>query len=333
MLAYFLSEIEVRVRFIRTSGLVTGEAAKLLDEIDTGLRDLRRRLPTVTAADSPAAEEARPSDAQDDAWNQAYKLERLLALAEPAANLPSEIRRRLDQTREEGIASATRLRAAFDSTAALLIDTASAPPKLKEGAEPILRGLLLETLEELHWASQRKFASRPIQKKATRVIAGFGLLSCVLFVVPYVCIGATHGRVADKAVIPVAAWLPLYTAAAAGFFGAMFSRLMSLQANMNTLSLGALGEAKSVLAIFFRGSVGVTGALFAYFFFLSGIMGGSLLPDFDKMTVEGRSGLPVPNTQLALLAVWSFLAGFSERLVPNILQKTETRLMEVQVRR
>jgi hypothetical protein len=33
----------------------------------------------------------------------------------------------------------------------------------------------------------------------------------------------------------------------------------------------------------------------------------------------------LPSQQLALLATWCFLAGFSERLVPSILSSTEQR--------
>ena len=39
-----------------------------------------------------------------------------------------------------------------------------------------------------------------------------------------------------------------------------------------------------------------------------------------------------PNAQLALVVVWSFLAGFSERLVPSILKSTETTLGQVSAR-
>jgi hypothetical protein len=33
----------------------------------------------------------------------------------------------------------------------------------------------------------------------------------------------------------------------------------------------------------------------------------------------------VPRKDLALLIIWCFIAGFSEKLVPSILEKTESR--------
>jgi hypothetical protein len=58
---------------------------------------------------------------------------------------------------------------------------------------------------------------------------------------------------------------------------------------------------------------------------------GPLPPAQAGNTAAQGSGLAslrlvLPNTALALLAIWCFLAGFSERLVPSILTSTEQRL-------
>ena len=79
------------------------------------------------------------------------------------------------------------------------------------------------------------------------------------------------------------------------------------------------------------------GALIVYFFLRSGIAAGALFPDFKDLRieyilvdVEKINAVPMsfvmPSSALALLTFWSFLAGFSERLVPGILSGTEQRL-------
>ena len=147
-------------------------------------------------------------------------------------------------------------------------------------------------LEGLHWAFQRKFYSRPIRKGATTRIVACGMLAFAGFVLPYVLL---YVRLWRGRANPTGGWgwLPLYSALAAGLFGALFSRLLYLQQNWDALTIGGLKDARDFISIFLRGCVGMTGAVIV---------------------------------SLALLVVWSFLAGFSERLVPSILKDTETSL-------
>src|SRR5262249_48208195 len=98
--------------------------------------------------------------------------------------------------------------------------------------------------------------------------------------------------------------------------------------------------AREFHSIFLRGVVGMCGAVVVFFFLRSGIVSGSLFPNFDELSVkEGKVLLLadktlgdesvrqiLPSPALALLAIWCFLAGFSERLVPSILSSTEKTL-------
>ena len=94
--------------------------------------------------------------------------------------------------------------------------------------------------------------------------------------------------------------------------------------------------------------VGIVGAIIIYFFVGTGLIDGDLVPDTTKLsfqpalidsttdpktgvtTLFGRPTLAamVPTQNLALLIIWSFLAGFSERLVPNLLTTTSERIEE-----
>jgi hypothetical protein len=330
MLNYFLTQIEVRLRWLaqRVAG----------DEFKKGILDLVSKDLTEFSGHLRSEGPVKP----DEAWNQAYRLERLLALAEPEDTLYIETQRRLEEAAEESVPSAARLRTAFTAATPHLIDTARSPPAVKPGGETPLRAMLLDILEETHWELQRKFHGHPIEKSATRRLVTMGLLACFLFVLPYIWLLSSK-----ESPLPLGrwAWLPLWTAVTAGLFGAMFSRLLYLQTNRNLLSLSAIKDARDVTGILLRGAVGITGAVIVYFFLQSGVIGGSLFPKFHEIGITQLSfmesspnvvptpnvvplRLILPNTQLALLVVWSFLAGFSERLVSSILQSTETSLRE-----
>lgn len=325
MLRYFVSELEVRVELIRPLVPADQQTAAVLATVTKGLAALAKSADT-------------PDWGIDQAWIEAYRLERLLAVIEPDATLLREVARRVDEAFDQRVPSAERLRTAFLD---LKRTIPSEPPPWQNGEAKQLRSMLLDVLEETHWALQRKFYSRPIQKSATRRLVVSGIAAFTLFILPYAWI-YLHTWWSDNGPPPVMAWsgLPLWTAATAGAFGAMFSRLIYLQYNWDNLSLGALKDAREFASVLLRAAVGMTGAVVVYFFLQSGAVQGSLFPKFNELGLEqlyyakaspdGSATVPLrlilPNVNLALLVVWSFLAGFSERLVPSVLQKTETSL-------
>lgn len=125
---------------------------------------------------------------------------------------------------------------------------------------------------------------------------------------------------------PFRSYPGLLIAMSAGFLGATFSMLIQSQRRVSEGSLEDLNVASSWHTLIVRGSVGLGGAVILYFFFESGLLEGSLWPNLEKLDfaeVEGAAGLRIPNQHWCLLVIWCFLAGFSETLVPTILQDTE----------
>jgi hypothetical protein len=325
MLGYFLSTLSVRALQIKPT--VSGDPVReaLFAELQTSLDTFSARF------------NASAAPANHGAWTEAYRLERVLALVEPPANLVAELKRQTAEAVDERIPAASRLIAAIEAALPIAVDTSQSPPTLRPGGETLLRSLLLQTLEELHWNSQRKFYARPIQKSATYRIVYLGIAAFLLFLFPY---GFIYAGIFAGREPALASWagLPLYTALTAGLFGAFFSRLLYLQQNWNAFTLGAIMDARDLTSILLRGCVGMTGAAIVYFFLQSGAMNGALFPKFgeigfDQVTFPKDAVLPIipirlffPNAALALLVVWCFIAGFSERLVPSILESTESTL-------
>jgi hypothetical protein len=122
----------------------------------------------------------------------------------------------------------------------------------------------------------------------------------------------------------------LYTAMSFGLLGAFFSRLTSLKFTTTGLTVEEAENRYSLISLSIRASVGTFGALLFYFLMRTGII-GAIAPDFNKFTYEMRpvqsvltdAEVLIPSKDWSLLVLYSFLAGFSEKLVPDSLSKVE----------
>lgn len=114
-----------------------------------------------------------------------------------------------------------------------------------------------------------------------------------------------------------------YTFAAllAGFMGACFSMLISLKSRIESITLQELDNLHSMHVILTRIITGVGAALVCYYFFRAELLSGTLFPDLSDKT-----RILVNSKTLFILIIWSFIAGFSEKLVPSILSKTEEQI-------
>lgn len=83
-----------------------------------------------------------------------------------------------------------------------------------------------------------------------------------------------------------------------------------------------------ILYLAWKAVVATVFAIIVNLIFISGVVSGSLFPSFSG-TSESYSSMvcwainvdPSTNSDMAKMLLWSFLAGFSEKLVPNMISK------------
>ena len=99
-----------------------------------------------------------------------------------------------------------------------------------------------------------------------------------------------------------------------GIIGAFFSRLVSFQSRADAFGFEQILNTFSTQVIVVRCATGMFGAMLFYFLMRSGLLDGTLfLKEGDPSVLS-----------FAKLLVWSFVAGWSERLVPETLERTES---------
>jgi len=311
MMQLYRSNLEVRLRSIEECSLQTEGQRKTFQIVSEMLK-----------AQCAARASGRGLD-----WDEIYKAERLIALLYNGPQLRQEIGARLQDLAAESPKDAESLRRDYEFLLKPAGETAAAPE------DSVLRMLLLRVMETLHWHAKQKYLSRPMQKKATKIVLCGVLLAFVLIIAPYVVLNSAGGQGLGK-------WwsvFALYTALTSGLMGAFFSRLIDAQRRGGTLTLDEVFLQRELTYTLLRAGVGVCGALIVYFFLRSEFVSGPLFPVFADVAIlyvdvdETKNhvvpmAFVMPSKALALLTFWCFLAGFSEALVPGILANAEKQL-------
>lgn len=297
------------------TGAEAEEVKALTDQFFVTLRSYAAALPPVQEAQprSPGRkkiEQLLNKPISEQTWSDAYQVEQLLVHEFAPSTVAQELQRRILEART---ALRPEIARYYQATGAAATDVENK------------RVLLLRLVNDLQWRYTVQEVGRAYNKEITRNVSHFfvGALGLILIAViamtlwPYLAPETLSGDVSD----PVGWLATVLMAGVAGGWGAMFSVLTGLRQRLDESSFDDLKLTRSTAVLLTRPLIGVGAALILFFFLESELLAGEAFPSLDEhASPRGK--------ELALLLVWCFIAGFSEKLVPNLLARTERRASE-----
>jgi hypothetical protein len=233
-------------------------------------------------------------------WTHAYAIEQLLVHLFDDDTLASELQ--------------VRVREAKDTLKPALADYYAAEAAKTPLSAEERRAVLSRLVNDLQWRYTVDEVKRGYTKEITLATGQLFILSLVVFA----------GSVLLTLAFPQLKQFDLrlvVPALLAGCWGAAFSMLSSLRDRLEASDLDALKVLRARWVLGSRVLIGAGAASVLYFFFVSGLVTGAAFPNL-KATTAPTAWLDM----FALLVVWCFVAGFSERLIPGLLARTEAKL-------
>jgi hypothetical protein len=254
-------------------------------------------------------------------WAIPNEIESLLTTLYPPAELDAEL--------ESALATADRI--AVPSREGLRKRLAAAITM--EDKQAVLATLLRDT--------HNRFAQRRSERVARKIVAdrmtllGFGLTTLIVGVFFLLGSGILTQAVGNDQLELLVKYNLLVTTFF-GFLGAYLSRLIAFQQNGALLSFDDLENGYSWHFLMVRLLVGGLSAVILHFVISGNLIGGELFPAPDGDNRGGFGDLwltygtgPMeysgPSANYAKLIVWCFIAGFSERFLPDHLSSLDAK--------
>lgn len=294
---------------------VLQEEKKLGNQVAKGLcatfKHVKQNLP-ADANPAIVAEIEELLGKESHEWEDFYLIERLLAEIYDPMSLDIELQRRLVDAEkmlpeENFLFYKNKL------------------GELNEDTDVLLkRTLLTRMLGDIQWRYTVKYAKR----SHGRVVRNRTAITFILSILPFLALVYSPGFFAGvSSALHIRLEFPMYIAILSGIWGASFSMLFNLKQRLDNSHLDDLRVLRTGGFIFSRLFIGVGAALILYFFLEAGLLSGQALPDLSAIDSANIGTRAADMKNFALLVIWSFLAGFSEKLVPGLLSKTEEKAL------
>lgn len=353
LLKHFLAQLEDGYIYAKSPS--AGETKSENDPISARIEQLFGQVKSAELTDE---------DAVRRLWEWAYEIERLLVYLRPRSALAIEVDRRVDEAKRFGLQGADKYRAQLDAAAArltaaklalatsanataLATDADRARLQAAEGnahthaeseqstVDCDRRSILAAVLDDLQWQYQKNNLVRTALWDSASNLLKFGWFTAFIVSIPFLCFVFERwtGLQWFSHLLERFPNYGLYTAMSFGLLGAFFSRLTSLNFTSTGLTLEDAENRFSFTSLAIRGAVGTLGAMLFYFVMRTGIV-TAVAPDFSKFAFETphlqalltAADVLIPSKDWSLLILWSFVAGFSEQLVPDTLSKVEAQV-------
>jgi hypothetical protein len=175
--------------------------------------------------------------------------------------------------------------------------------------------------QSLLQALQADFIETRFRRRLRRETAGrllvFGIIVLLIALAP-ICFNLGLGPESFNLLI----------AACFGMLGAYFSRMLSFQTKLASIGFDDVMNLYVWRMLAIRLLFGIIGAIVFYYILYAGFLGGGVFPEpksLEAIAKEHDAVTKLPAGDFAKLLIWFFLSGFSERLVPDALERTEAQ--------